>query len=197
MGINFFGIEEDIQYLGIKPTKAQLAAFAEIPFSEAVLQECKDTHILIAVFPIEVFPVLIMDIRKRVGRKFFNSHEDVWYNTEFSAKKRIIKSKWYLILKEPVPSSTGKTWNEQQELLGDNEEIPEVRIMIYTIIGHYLATGKWLFESIYVRCADFVSDDSHVFVGRFLQGGRDIGYYWNSRRSDDLGLASSRLPVEA
>ncbi len=192
MGTNFFGIEEVTQYFGVKPTKTQLAAFAEIPFTEAELQECRDTHVLIAIFPVS-----IIDIRKKVERKLFYSHEDAWYNTESFAKKKG-KARWYLILKEPVPNSTSKIWDEQQELLNENEETPEARVMAYTIIGHYLVTGERLFENVYVRCADFDSGGPRVGVGSFGQDGLHVdsgrdGYRYDNR----LGLASSRLPAQA
>jgi len=50
MGTNFFGIEEAIKHFGVNPSKQQLAALAEVPFSEEVLRSAKDTHVLVAVF---------------------------------------------------------------------------------------------------------------------------------------------------
>lgn len=71
MGKNFFGIEEAILYFGINPTKEQLIALSEIPFSEAALEEFKETYILVAVFPMS-----ILEIRGKVERKLFHSHEN-------------------------------------------------------------------------------------------------------------------------
>ncbi len=184
----YFGIEEAIRHFGVKPTLAQLATLAEIPFTEAVLQECKDTHILVAVFPMS-----ILDIRKRVERKLFYSHENAWYNTQSFAEKKG-EARWRLIKKTPVLNSTGKTWNEQKELLNENEEILKARVMVYTIIGHYLATGERLFRNVYVRCADLDSDDNRVNVGSFNQAGLYVNYWRDSYRYDYIGLASSIRP---
>ena len=53
---------------------------------------------------------------------------------------------------DSVPDSASKTWDEQQKLLGKDEETPSARVVIYTMIGHFLSTGERLFGSIYVRC---------------------------------------------
>ena len=47
---NFFCIEEAIRHFGVNPTRQQRAALLEVPFSDAVLEQCKDTHVLVAVF---------------------------------------------------------------------------------------------------------------------------------------------------
>src|SRR5262249_53752582 len=136
MSRNFFGVEEAIKHFGVNPTRQQTAMLSEVPFSEEVLTACKDTHILVAVFPIS-----ILEIRGRVDRKLFYSHEDAWYNKQAFAKDKG-ETAWALIRKTPVPNSTSKTWPEQQALLTKDEETPTARVMVYTIIGHYLATGE-------------------------------------------------------
>lgn len=186
MGTNFLGIEEATRHFGVKPTKAQLAKLAEIPFTEAELQECRDTHILVAVFPMS-----ILDIWKRVPRKLFFSHDGTQYNTEPFAKKRG-KAQWHLILKIKVPNSTVKIWDEQRAVLTENEEVPTAREMVYIIIGHYLATGERLFESVYVRCADLGSVGIRVSVGYFDRFGLHVYFWRDDDRYDDVGLASSR-----
>lgn len=186
MGKNFFGIEEAIRHFGVKPTRAQLSALAEIPFTEAELRECKDTHILVVVFPMS-----IIEIRGKVERKLFYSHEDAWYNKEAFAKD-YGEAAWHLVRKTPVPNSTGKTWNEQQALLSDKEETPKARVMVYTIIGHFLATGERLFEHVYVRCSDVDSLGNRVYVGLFFSSGLYVDSFWVDSRIDFIGMASAR-----
>jgi len=186
IGIPVFGIEEAIQHFGVKPTQAQLSALAEIPFTEAELRECKDTHILVAVFPMS-----ILDIRGKVERKLFYSHEDAWYNKQAFAKDNG-ESAWHLVRKTPVDNSTGKNWNEQQALLAKNEETPKTRVVVYAIIGHFLATNERLFERIYVRCSDVDSDGRRVYVGFFDACGLVVRSFWGDYRYDCIGLASAR-----
>lgn len=186
MGENFFGFEDAIEHFKISPTDQQLAVLSEIPFSEPVLKELKDTHILIAVFPLS-----ILEIRNRIERKLFFSHEDSWYNNQDFAKEQE-EIGWQLICKTAVDNSFSKNWQEQQALLTENEKVPTAQSMVYAIIGHYLATGEQLFENTYVRTDSLASDGGRVDVGYFDSGGLYISSYWDSSRSGSLGLASSR-----
>ncbi len=186
MGENFFGVEEAIKYFGVNPTKQQLAALSEIPWSEATLEECKNTHVLIAVLPPS-----ILEIRGKVEHKLFCSHEDSWYNKESFAKNKG-EAGWQLIRKTPVENSTNKTWQEQRALLGKNDETPKAQVIVYTIIGHYLVTGERLFENVYVRCSDVASGGYRVYVGSFDSRGLDVCSYSDGRQYDSLGLSSAR-----
>ena len=190
MGKNFLGIEEAIQHFGVNFSEHELQALAEISFSEAVLRECKDTHVLVCV------PALsILDIRIK-RQLFHNNHDDAWYNRQRFAKDKW-QVGWYLISQTAVSDSKSKNWNEQKALLQDFEIIPSARIMIYTIISHFLATGKRLFEKGYIRTSSVASCDciSHVVVGYFGSQGLNINdCYWNKHCYNDLGLASARKP---
>jgi len=91
-----------------------------------------------------------------------------------------------------VPDSTSKTWPEQQALLTKNEETPTARIIVYTMIGYFLATSEQFFERIYVRCSDVGSDGSWVIVGSFDSSGLNVSSYWGDSRHDSIGVASAR-----
>ncbi len=182
MGKNFFGIEEAIKHFGVNATKQQLAVLAEVPFSEEVLRACKDTHVLVAVFPLS-----ILDIRG-IAKK--QSDRTLFYKQAFAKNKG--KVGWHLIRKEPVANSMSKTWNEQQTLLLQDEETPTAQIVVYTMVGHFLATSERLFEKIYVRCIDLGSGGRRVYVGSFDAGGLSVNDSWGGDRYDDLGLASAR-----
>ena len=186
MGKNCFGIEEAIKHFDIAPTKRQLAYMADVPYSETTLIACKDTHILAAVFRFSG-----VEIREKVKSKKVFCQQDDWYDTHpFSSDKGYVE--WHLVRKTPVDDSTGKTWDEQQSLLGDNEETPKFQVLIYAVVGHFLATGEKLFENenMYVRCSDFDSDGDRVFL-RFCSGGLDVGSDDAARR-DVLAASSSR-----
>ena len=188
MGKNFFGIEEAIKHFGVNATKQQLAALAEVPFSEEVLKSCKDTHVLVAVFPLS-----ILDIRG-ITRKLEN--QTLFYKQDWYDKQAFAKDKgevgWQLFRKEPIANSTSKTWNDQQALLSKDEETPTARIVVYTMVGHFLATGERLFEKIYVRCIDLVSVGDRVNVGYFASVGLLVGRYWDDNRDDGVGLSAAR-----
>lgn len=188
MGKNFFGIEEAIKHFGVNATKQQLAYLTEVPFSEEVLKSCKDTHVLVAVFPLS-----ILDIRgiakKQPDRTLFYSQD--WYDKQAFAKDKG-EVGWQLVRKEPIANSTSKTWNDQQALLSKDEETPTARIVVYTMVGHFLASGERLFEKIYVRCIDLDSDGYRVGVGSFDAEGLGVGGGHDDFRDDDLGLSAAR-----
>ena len=186
MGRNMFGIEEAIKHFGVNPSKQQLAVLADVSFTEATLEQCKETHVLVAVFPLS-----ILEIRGKVTQGQWLFYDQDWYNKQTFAKEKG-ETEWKLVRKTPVANSTSKTWPEQQALLVSNEKTPTVCVMVYTIIGHFLATGERLFEKIYVRCSDVASDGDRVGVGGVGSGGLGVGGYWDDGRRDDVGVASAR-----
>ena len=171
MGQNFFGIKEAIKYYGIDPTPEQLDTLSEVPFSKETLRECKNTHVLVAIFPIS-----ILDIRDKVqDKKLFRDRD--WYYTQSFAKESG-ETGWQLICKTRVVDSKSKNLEEQNFLLSKDEEDPTAQVMVYTIIGHYLATGKRLFKEILVRTSS-VSDRpqnrlDRVYVGIFDSDGLTV-----------------------
>lgn len=185
MGANMFGIEDAIKHFGVNPSKAQLAALGEVPFSEETLEACKAAHVLVAVLPMSV-----LDIRSACKDQSLFYNQD-WYNKQAFAKDRG-EIGWHLIRKTPVENSTNNTWSDQQALLGKDDETPKAQVMVYTIIGHYKATGERLFEKVWVRCSDLDSDCRRVDVGYFDAEGLDVSGYWVDRRFGLLGLASAR-----
>ena len=119
-----------------------------------------------------------------------------WYGKEPFANE-CSEVSWQLIRTTPVAESTLKTWDEQQELLDNNEKTPTVRTMVYAIIGHRLMTGIWLFERIRVRCSDVDSKGYHVDIysgclDRLCPGGIEINHSPDDICDQHIGLAVSR-----
>lgn len=191
MGANFFGIEEAIKHFGVNPSKRQLAYMAEVPFSEAVLSACKDSHVLVAYFRNPLLDVRAKTAQVKLPNNGSLFCKQNWYDREDFANGKG-QLDWYLIRKTPVPDSTSKTWSQQQELLNKEiEETPEARVMVYTIIGHFLNTEEHLFEKVWVCCSDLDSDADGVGV-RFGADGLGVGSDSGDDVRGDLGLASSR-----
>ena len=183
MGKNFFGIEEAIKHFGVNPSRRQFAALSEIPFSEAVLEQSKDTHVLVAVFPLST-----LEIRGKDSKPFYKQD---WYDKESFAKEHG-EVTWQLVRKTPVDNSLSKDWPEQQALISKDDEVPTAQVMVYTIIGHFLATCERLFEKVYVRTSSVDSDGYHVCVGYFASAGLFVSYLWVGRRDGYLGVSSAR-----
>ncbi len=185
MGDNFLGIPEVAKAFGLVSPEAQ-SALANIPFDEATLRSCRDTHVLVADIGLS-----LIDVRGRMKRGLFYSYEDSWYNAEEFAK-RTEQVAWRLIRKTPVANSTSKNWTEQTALLGKDEEVPTARRVVYAIMLVFATTGERLFERMYVRTIDVVSGGYRVDVGHFDEGGLRVSNWDDDDRSDGLGVASSR-----
>ena len=188
MGKNFLGIEEVTKHYGMAFSAEQLASLATIPFSEATLKACKDTHILVAGFP-----MTILEIRAKAPKnpKTFYSYKDAWYNNEAFAANERVELRWYLIRKNIVANSTSKDFETQKDLLSENEMVPRACEFTYAIVLYFLVTGERLFGNVYARCADLDSDRYRVLVGYFDSDGLDVNNNWDDYPYDDVGLASS------
>lgn len=183
MGKNFFGIEEAIRYFGIKPTNEQLLALVRVPFNEDELREVKETHLLIALFPLS-----ILDIRKKIDSKLF--HQRPCHNEEIFAKDCGVVS-WQLVRKTPIDKLVPKQWEKQKAFLGENNEVPSAQLLVYAIIGYYFLTGERLFEQTYVITSSFDSGGYRVAI-IFGFRGLYISHHWNTNHGINLGISSVR-----
>jgi len=187
MGQNFYGPWEAFDHFGIKPLDCDLDYLNMVPFDSDVLRASRNTHVLVAVFPMS-----ILDIRdKEVRKLFYSRHGDAWYNKQAFAKDKG-KLGWQLVRKVPIADSTNLTWSQQQLLLGKDEETPTARVMVYMIIGHFLKTRERLFENIHVRCSDLDSGGVRVVVGCFDAGGLSVADWDDDRHDGNIGLSAAR-----
>ncbi|MCX6720658.1 MAG: hypothetical protein NTW11_02535 [Candidatus Staskawiczbacteria bacterium] len=191
MGKGFFGIEEAISHFGVNPTRRQLAVLSAIPATEAELERFRNTHVLRAVFPLST-----IEIRNRTAKvkmpddqRLFAKQD--WYDKEPFATEQG-ETSWQLVCKTKVANSTSLNWTQQQALIGKDDEVPTLQVMVYTIISHFLVTGERLFEKLYVRTSSVYSDGSRVHLGRFGSEGLDVSRSWDGHCTDDLGVASAR-----
>ncbi|HQJ28849.1 MAG TPA: hypothetical protein PLG39_05850 [Methanotrichaceae archaeon] len=186
MGKNFFGIEDGIKFFGFNPTRQQLSTLSDIPFSQDILDKSKDSHILVAVFPLS-----ILEIRDRVDNRLFYNHEGAWYNEQAFAKARGEVS-WHLVRKTQADGLTSNNWQEQLALFGKNDEVPTAQVMVYTAIGYFLKTGERLVERKYARTSSVDSGGNCVYVGEVGLDGLGISDYWDAVRYDNEDLLSPR-----
>ncbi len=165
---NFFGVEEAMKYLHVQPSKKDLATLSEIPFTWDTLQELSKTHVLVAVFPLS-----IVDMQNLFKSSLF------WdFRYSYDGKKPRFPSyatekgtaQWWLIRKVPLVNPRVIAWQSPpKDYLFPEEQMPGARVMIYTMLGHYLATGERLYENTYILTADTHKDD-RVQVGQFNEG---------------------------
>ena len=171
MGENYFGVEETKKYLGMDPTGKELSDLADVPFSPEFLEERKDSHILVAFFPIS-----IIEIRQRVRHHQLFSDAS-WYK-DFSFAREKGKTAWHLVPKEPIPmKSAWEAWNGEKKCVRESRETPPPWVMVYAIIGYFLMTEKRLFEDVETSCKWPSLDNTYIYVGFFDDNGLVLGFY--------------------
>ena len=190
MGRGFHGTDALECHLGVKLSPKSKKLFLTVPFSAEVLQACHETHVLVACGALS-----LMDVW-RVQTRLFYSNSDPWYgdSSKWFAHSKV-KAGWQLVRKNPVPDSSRKTWDEQNQLLRQDEQVPSASVLTQAILIHYLETGERLFEDIYVRCSDMDYDSDRVRLGHFDEDGLRVGYYWDGWDGNwgvVVGLSSSR-----
>jgi len=178
MGQNYYGPEEELYRLG--PSLVALAPLGEVPWSEEVLKEVRDTHLLVAVFPRSI---------EDMGRGSRVSKEP-W------ATDRGLHG-WYLVRKEPIDEVRLKMWEEQRALLPQDEEVLSLRVLLYALTMYYSMTGEILFEGMTVRCSDVNVDGCRAVLHPYV--GYDdtfptfeVGLREDDEHEHDLVLASTK-----
>ncbi|MDD5164891.1 MAG: hypothetical protein PHF10_01470 [Patescibacteria group bacterium] len=188
---NFFGVDEAIKHFGVDPSRQQCAIFSGVPFSEAILKECRKTHILVAIFPLS-----IMEIETRHPELFDTDILANAKNQPFLIKN-FCRTGWHLIRKTPIESSFSKNWQEQQILLRGDEEIPTAQAMVYTIIGYFMANNQHLFERILIRTSSTDRYKSRVHIGTEGNGKLMVVCYGDKgedNRYDHTGITTAIQP---
>lgn len=195
MGTNFFGVKEAGKHFGVEPSKEQIAVLAKIPWTEGVLRASKDTHVLVAVFPLSLIDIRERSLKSESRRSLFG--QSLWYEKQAFATNKG-KVGWQLVRKGQVKDSTSKSWKEQQAALSMDEETPRVQVLAYAVVGYYLNTGEDLFEISNLRCNDL--DDTlgnsriylHFWPGH---GGLWVHSWFDDEtygRSDVVGVSATK-----
>jgi hypothetical protein len=187
MGRGFHGTDALERHLDVKLSPTSKKLFLTVPYTPEVLQACRETHVLVACGALS-----LMDVW-RVQTLLFYAKSDPWYGdlSEWFAHSKV-KAGWQLVRKNPVWDSTIKTWDEQNKLLWQDEQVPSASVLVQAILIHYLETKERLFEDICVRCSDVDSDGRRVNLGFLDERGLDVGYGWDGGQRSDVGLSSSR-----
>jgi len=190
LGEDFISPEEVAKSRGgVVYTDDQLAQFGDTVPSQEVLEWCRDNGYMVVAGPNR--PMSMLEIRD-IRSDYFYSQKGGWYAEQAFARSDKADTRWIMLRKKPVPESTSKNWNEQQTLLGNDEETPNVAEVVWCVTTYKAVRNIYLRSSIYVRTSSLVSDGSHVGIGLFDAEGLHVNGWHDDNRCDDIGLASAR-----
>ena len=188
MGDNFHGADETNRFLGAQLSFDDLQNLMTVRFSPAVLEESREDYVLVACASLSLIDVL------EAHPELFYAESNFGYEKEAFAVNKV-EAGWQLVRKNPIIGSIDKTWDEQCELLGPDEQVPSASVLAQAIVLHYLKTGERLFEKVYVRTSDMSFTRDHVDIGYFNHGGLGVHYDLGRRRGVRVALAASRDPL--
>lgn len=194
-----FGIADWQKFYKIALTPQQLKGVGDFPWSDAILNSrcpfnpgkmVRETHFAF----VGVDTVSVMELQKlnpsSSEPRFYNYAPDSWYSDEKFADEKL-RLCWYLGLKDIVPNSENKLFDEQEAMLPAEYEVPTAvaettkDFLVYKKTGVYVNPYRW------ARTATLDSGRRRVYVGHCIAGGVDV-YRWFVGRYDSIGVGAFR-----
>lgn len=192
LGDDYITPEEVATAYSVSYTDEQLEHFADtLPDTQTILWLRANGYMLIAGPPTEIN---LLEVRE-LENKLFYSKTEGWYaknNQTFSRKDKVVAGEWLAIRKEEVPNSFSKKWKEQQDLITEDEYVPNAPTASYAVTAYYKVRGIYLLRGKYVRTSSVSAFNHRVRVGYFDGDGLHVDDYWDGNRRGDLGGSSAR-----
>lgn len=205
LGKNFFGVKAWSALYGVNFSRRQLREIAEFPWDENVLnthcpfvknKTIRETHFaFLGLSAIRGKKLSIMKLQKlhpSSGQPKFYFSDNPCYKDEEFATQKTCGLRWYLMLREIVPGSENKTYEEQLVMLPPEYEVPFAIEETTKDITCFKKNGTYLNPNRWGRCQDISSDGGRVRVGGFGRAGLFVDDDWGGGRSSFIGLSASR-----
>src|SRR3989338_3969177 len=133
LGVDFISSEEVTVACGLTYTPKQIAMLAAMLPPQEILTWCHDNGFMIVAGP--PHPMSLLDIcalkqeylySEKNGTRWSDTHSKVTF-----ACNDKVTCRWLILRKTPLPNSTTKMWNEQEQLLSDFEVVPNAAEMVW------------------------------------------------------------------
>jgi len=190
LGDDYISVQEVETAYCVSYTDEQLKHFADtFPDIETILLYRSEGFLLM---PKPWMEMNLLQIGKLDNNLFYP--DSLWWNDKKFVQDDMVKAiEWLVILKEAVPNSFSKTWNEQQRLLTEVEYVPNAAEVSYAVITYYKTRGVYLLAKYVVRSSSFFKEGLPVSVGYFLGTGTlNVGYLCADHLSSIGGVSSAR-----
>lgn len=192
LGDDYITPEEVATAYGTSYTDEQLEHFADtLPDTQTILWLRANGYMLIAGPPTEMN---LLEVRELDNKLFYSKTEGWWSegNQTFSREDKVACGEWLAIRKDEVPNSFSKTWKEQQDLLSEDEHVPNAPEVSYAVTAYFKVRGIYLLRGKHVRTSSVSAGGDHVNVGVFDGDGLDVLNYWDDCRNGYIGVSSAR-----
>lgn len=169
MGSNCIGVRELTPY-------AHMFAFqnlieADISFSESVLKERSQTHILI--YTPSSSEVTLNWFLQKFGTDPQLSepcmYNQDWYVNEVFANTTKLDGQWHLIQKEVAEDMRAKRPEVIESIITNQEQFPTAVLCAFTFFVWYLhSKGEILWKNDFLWCSDRDHNNDRIYVGRYI-----------------------------
>lgn len=205
MGDDFFGSNAWADLHQVALSGRQMRTIGKFPWSEEILDsECllnpgkavSQTHF--AFLGIPTFsgkPLTIAEwqaIHPADGQpRFYRYSPDCWHEKESFALSPTLGLQWYLGLKEAVPNSASKRWENMLPMLPPEYEVASPIAEVTKVLLYHKRNGVYLNQNVYAACDTLVSVGLRVLVGLCRGDAVGVGG-WNGNPYDSVGLSAFR-----
>lgn len=141
----------------------------------------------------------LIELHPPSGQPRFYFNSDLWHAGQPHTDVATLLPRWYLLRKEVVPGSTGKSYDDLLTMLPPEYELPTTIAQTAMSLAVFQKTGTHPNPSKWACCAEQtiktekVQALHHSCVGLFDGYGLHV-IHWNGEPSGSVGLGVSRKP---
>jgi|GEM_PF-1123214 len=160
-----------------------------VPNREKLLQLWVEQRGLIATPPTVCNVIQLREFDNPV----FCRKGDIWFTKprhRFSREDVMQPAQWLAFSKGPYPHSMNLSWEEQQNLLPEDEYIPNVAEVVHIANTYFKVRGVDLFKEFPVRTSSVCEGGGQVVVGGIGPDGPAVRDSWNDGPRERLGVLS-------
>lgn len=210
LGFNIFDVADWMALYDAKFTKGQLRKAGRFPWSEDVLNSpcpfykgklVRDTHFaFLGLSRLNGAPLTVakwLELHPAVGQPKFYFDTDPWHVGQPHTDVATMQLRWYLLLKDIVPGSAGKTPEEQVAMLPHEYGVPTTIAEVTKDILVFRKTGTRPNSLLWAACTERtvktnkVSAGNISSVGNFDWHGLSVNL-WDGAPNYRVGLGASR-----
>lgn len=210
LGRNIFTYADWMSYYDAKFTKKQLREAGKFPWGEDVLNSpcpfnkgklVKDTHFaFLGISGLNGQPLTVakwLELHPATGQPKFYFNTDQWHVGQPHTDVATMQLRWYLMLRDIVPNSTNKTYEDQVAMLPAEYEVPTTIMEVTKDILVFRKTGECPNGSRLAACTERTVKTSSASAGRvscvgvFGEDGLSVDR-WFGRCLALVGVGASR-----
>lgn len=190
LGNNIVFPDEITKARGLFYTDSDIQHFEDTVPSEKTLKWCIRHHYAVVAGPPK--PMGLLELRLFDPDTFY-VETGGWYEDYTFSSDDKVGCQWLGIRKKIIPDSTNKNWNEQLQLLSNDEKVPNAAELSWFITTLYKVRRVKFFKNVYVRTCSVTAQHRHAVVGLFSKHMLDINGFDDADPFYGLSITASLI----